>query len=125
MLFHRTVFIVAILAPFLTVVNGLNDTEDHHIHRQYKRGGGETCAFPYYEGMVAVQESGANAGWAMHFDQACDPGTWCVPTWSANGTVGPLRHFLYVSRFTVWWTILSRRWNFKDSLYRQTLLLRG
>lgn len=77
MLFHRTVFIVAILAPFLTVVNGLNDTEDHHIHRQYKRGGGETCAFPYYEGMVAVQESGANAGWAMHFDQACDPGTWC------------------------------------------------
>lgn len=81
MLLHRTVVLVTILAPIVTTVNALinveiNETEDHHVHKHYKRGG-RTCAFPYYEGMVAVQESGANAGWAMHFDQACDPGTWC------------------------------------------------
>lgn len=77
MLFSRNTLIAAILETTPTVVNALtNETEDHHIHRHYKRGG-ETCAFPYYEGMVAVQESGLNAGWAMHFDQACDPGKWC------------------------------------------------
>ncbi|CCK72144.1 uncharacterized protein KNAG_0J00610 [Huiozyma naganishii CBS 8797] len=47
----------------------------HHEHKQQKRGG--TCAFPNYENMVAVQSSGSNAGWAMHSDQACQPGTWC------------------------------------------------
>lgn len=56
-----------------------NDT--HHSHRQFKRGsgggGGGGCNFPGYDGMVAVQTNGANAGWAMHYDQRCDPGTWC------------------------------------------------
>lgn len=55
----------------------------HHVHKQYdKRGGsgsgsGLRCSFPHYKGMVAVQESGANGGWAMHYDQACSPGQWC------------------------------------------------
>ncbi|CCF59184.1 hypothetical protein KAFR_0G01500 [Kazachstania africana CBS 2517] len=39
--------------------------------------GGATCAFPSHEGMVAVQTSGSNAGWAMHSDQACTAGQWC------------------------------------------------
>ncbi|SMN22063.1 similar to Saccharomyces cerevisiae YMR244W Putative protein of unknown function [Maudiozyma saulgeensis] len=50
----------------------------HHEHipsHQEKRGG--TCSFPNYEGMVAVQTSGKNAGWAMHDDQECTYGSWC------------------------------------------------
>ncbi|KAG0667882.1 hypothetical protein C6P45_005249 [Maudiozyma exigua] len=54
------------------------DTEIHHEHKtveQTKRGG--TCAFPNDQGMVAVQTSGKNAGWAMHADQECTYGSWC------------------------------------------------
>ena len=52
-------------------------TDSHHSHEpaQAKRGG--TCQFPYYQGMVAVQKSGSNAGWAMHDDQQCSYGSWC------------------------------------------------
>lgn len=59
--------------------NSYNETkidETHHVHKQFKRGG-KTCAFPDHDGMVAVQKSGANAGWAMHYDQVCEPGQWC------------------------------------------------
>lgn len=41
----------------------------------FKRSG--TCAFPQGKGLVAVQTSGQNAGWAMHSDQECTPGSWC------------------------------------------------
>ncbi|QLQ81850.1 hypothetical protein HG537_0G01040 [Torulaspora globosa] len=46
----------------------------HHDHAA-KRGG--TCAFPNFEGMVAVQKDGQNGGWAMHNDQQCSYGSWC------------------------------------------------
>lgn len=56
-------------------------TTQEHTHRHMaKRGdssGNTTCAFPSYEGMVAVQTDGANAGWAMHEDQQCTAGSWC------------------------------------------------
>lgn len=47
----------------------------HHKHHLRKRS--SNCQFPNNEGMVAVQTSGKNAGWAMHDDQECKPGTWC------------------------------------------------
>lgn len=50
------------------------DQERHHDHAE-KRGG--TCSFPNYDGMVSVQSSGQNAGWAMHSDQQCTYGSWC------------------------------------------------
>ncbi|KAH3680579.1 hypothetical protein WICMUC_000253 [Wickerhamomyces mucosus] len=36
-----------------------------------------TCQFPTDKGLVAVQTSGKNAGWAMHDDQECTAGSWC------------------------------------------------
>lgn len=52
------------------------NNDGHHHHQQLDKRGGN-CAFPNHEGMVAVQTSGQNAGWAMHSDQTCSPGTWC------------------------------------------------
>lgn len=49
--------------------------EGKAISSLFKRGG--TCAFPNGPGMVAVQKSGKNAGWAMHEDQVCSYGSWC------------------------------------------------
>lgn len=49
--------------------------ENKEISALFKRSG--NCAFPSDKGMVAVQTSGLNAGWAMHDDQECSPGTWC------------------------------------------------
>ena len=50
-------------------INSNNDT------MLEKRGG--QCQFPYADGMVAVDPSGANAGWAMSPDQPCLPGHYC------------------------------------------------
>ncbi|CAI1651789.1 hypothetical protein SEUBUCD646_0M03820 [Saccharomyces eubayanus] len=50
-----------------------NGDENHHEH--VKHGG--TCDFPNYDGMVAVQKGGSNAGWAISPDQECSHGTWC------------------------------------------------
>ncbi|CCD22837.1 SUN domain-containing protein NDAI_0A06830 [Naumovozyma dairenensis CBS 421] len=55
--------------------NQQGSTTPQHVHEKAKRGG--TCAFPNYDGMVAVQKSGKNAGWAMHNDQECSYGSWC------------------------------------------------
>ncbi|KAH3903113.1 uncharacterized protein SCDLUD_000725 [Saccharomycodes ludwigii] len=49
--------------------------EGKEITHLFKREG--TCSFPNYDGMVAVQTSGKNAGWAMHSDQQCTYGSWC------------------------------------------------
>lgn len=66
-----SLFSVAHAAPIATP-----EQELHHQHEHVDKRGG-TCAFPNYEGMVAVQTSGKNAGWAMHYDQECTPGSWC------------------------------------------------
>ncbi|AAS52372.1 AEL312Cp [Eremothecium gossypii ATCC 10895] len=47
-----------------------------------------TCAFPHGKGMVAVQTEGKNAGWAMHSDQECKPGTWCPYACPAGQLMG-------------------------------------
>ncbi|CCH59120.1 hypothetical protein TBLA_0B02780 [Henningerozyma blattae CBS 6284] len=53
-----------------------NEFPPHHRHKYAKRAASD-CQFPNGNGMVAVQTSGKNAGWAMHDDQECKPGTWC------------------------------------------------
>ncbi|EDO14446.1 hypothetical protein Kpol_224p4 [Vanderwaltozyma polyspora DSM 70294] len=50
--------------------------EVHHKHGHVDKRSG-TCQFPNYDGMVAVQTQGSNAGWAMHSDQQCTFGSWC------------------------------------------------
>lgn len=45
------------------------------VSHLFRRSG--TCAFPNYDGMVAVQSSGQNGGWAMSWDQPCLYGSWC------------------------------------------------
>ncbi|KAG0666756.1 hypothetical protein C6P44_002567 [Monosporozyma unispora] len=84
MILKNQIAAIILIATFSTGappsdVNETNSTtiiEEHHVHKQFKRGG-TTCQFPNYEGMVSVQASGANAGWAMHYDQVCEPGQWC------------------------------------------------
>ncbi|KAL2708672.1 putative secreted protein [Kluyveromyces marxianus] len=49
--------------------------EGKEVTHLFRRGG--TCQFPNGDGMVAVQTSGKNAGWAMHNDQECSYGSWC------------------------------------------------
>lgn len=49
--------------------------EGKDVTHLFKRSG--TCQFPKYDGMVAVQSDGKNAGWAMHNDQECSYGSWC------------------------------------------------
>ena len=75
---------VALLSSLMLFNAGLSDaapasnSTSHHSHKHKhpsKRDG--TCAFPNYDGMVAVQTSGLNAGWAMHYDQQCSFGSWC------------------------------------------------
>ncbi|CCE63948.1 hypothetical protein TPHA_0G01110 [Tetrapisispora phaffii CBS 4417] len=66
------------LISFINFARGspLPEADSHHKHDHVDRRGG-TCAFPSEEGMVAVQTSGTNAGWAMHYDQQCSYGSWC------------------------------------------------
>ncbi|CAI4691925.1 AIC_G0042850.mRNA.1.CDS.1 [Saccharomyces cerevisiae] len=63
----------ATAAPSPSIQMTENTNQDHHEHA--KRGG--TCAFPNYDGMVAVQKGGSNGGWAMSPDQECSYGSWC------------------------------------------------
>ncbi|RMI94333.1 hypothetical protein BD777DRAFT_120082 [Yarrowia lipolytica] len=53
-------------------------TKEHtrHSHHEHKKRGGQ-CAFPTNEGLVSVDPSGENAGWAMSPDQPCEPGKYC------------------------------------------------
>lgn len=84
MIFSNLVIGLSVVAATPSDINdtctGGSDAESHHVHKQYDKRGNSVsgrCSFPHYEGMVAVQESGANGGWAMHYDQACSPGQWC------------------------------------------------
>lgn len=56
-------------------VSPVDRAEHHETNVEHNVGG--NCAFPHLPGMVAVQTSGLNGGWAMHDDQPCAPGTWC------------------------------------------------
>ncbi|KAG5373426.1 hypothetical protein CJU90_1126 [Yarrowia sp. C11] len=53
-------------------------TQDHtrHSHHEHKKRGGQ-CSFPSDEGLVSVDASGMNAGWAMSPDEPCEPGKFC------------------------------------------------
>lgn len=76
---HTFTLLTTIAAAAPSFANGNGPTSQHDHHQHHKRGDSSstTCQFPDHEGMVAVQKNGANAGWAMHYDQPCTPGTWC------------------------------------------------
>ncbi|AQZ12797.1 YMR244W [Zygosaccharomyces parabailii] len=74
MLFNTHLFVA--LGLFASAL-GAPVAQEGHEHLHAKRGGSGTCSFPNYDGMVAVQSSGKNAGWAMSSDQSCSYGSWC------------------------------------------------